>query len=381
MIRWQYGIMLAFVVSMLVVSGCSTQVAKPAQQPVDVKVMQVIKKDTSITYEFVGAVEAQHEVPIQARVSGNIIEKMVTGGAVVVKGQPLFRIDNRQYGSAVRTAQAQLAQAEAVLSNSRVNTQRYQQLASQDAVAQQTLDTQVSTEEQNLASVNAYRGNLQAAQDNLEDTLIVSPIDGRIDIKDLSIGSYVGSGSTTLATVTSVDPVEVKFSMSENEYLKFVGLKGTSDVMSWGRDLKLILSDGSTYPLLGQIETVDKGLATGTGTLTLKASFDNPSKLLVPGMFARIVMQGEVRRGAFLIPQRAVQQLLDKTVVTVVTPEDKTETRVVKMGGKVGDMWIVEDGLTDTDRVIVEGFLKTRPGTPVSVIMIGPDDLKTPASK
>jgi len=381
MIRWQYGIILAFVVSMLVVSGCSTQVAKPAQQPVDVKVMQVIKKDTSITYEFVGAVEAQHEVPIQARVSGNIIEKMVTGGAVVVKGQPLFRIDNRQYGSAVRTAQAQLAQAEAVLSNSRVNTQRYQQLASQDAVAQQTLDTQVSTEEQNLASVNAYRGNLQAAQDNLEDTLIVSPIDGRIDIKDLSIGSYVGSGSTTLATVTSVDPVEVKFSMSENEYLKFVGLKGTSDVMSWGRDLKLILSDGSTYPLLGQIETVDKGLATGTGTLTLKASFDNPSKLLVPGMFARIVMQGEVRRGAFLIPQRAVQQLLDKTVVTVVTPEDKTETRVVKMGGKVGDMWIVEDGLTDTDRVIVEGFLKTRPGTPVSVIMIGPDDLKTPASK
>ena len=362
-------------------SGCSKQGEKPAQQAVDVKVMQVVQKDTPISYEFVGAVEAKNEIPIQAKVSGNIVEKMVSGGAVVSKGQPLFRIDSRQYGSALQTAQAQLAQAEALLGNSHVNTLRYQQLASQDAVSQQILDTQVSTEQQNAASVNAYRGAVQTAEANIQDTFIVSPIDGRIDIKDLSIGNYVVAGSTTMATISSVDPVIVKFSMSENEYLKFAKKHPGSSPTEWGRDLKLILSDGSTYPITGQIEQVDKGLATGTGTLSFKASFANPDQLLVPGMFARVALQSEVRSGAILIPQRAVQQMLDKTLVTVVGEGDKTETRSVKMGTKVGTMWVVEEGLAANDRVVVEGFLKTPPGTPVTVIMIGPDDLQTPAKQ
>ncbi len=379
--RWRYAILLTFLLGTVIVSGCSKQGGKPAQQPVEVKVMQAVKRDTPITYEFVGTVEAKNEVPIQAKVSGNIVEKMVTGGAVVSKGQPLFRIDNRQYGSALHTAQAQLAQAEAVQSNSHLNTLRYKQLAAQDAVSQQILDTQISTEEQNIASVNAYRGTVQMAEENLQDTLIVSPIDGRIDIKDLSVGNYVAAGSTTMATISSVDPVNVKFSMSENEYLKFVRMKGSADPAGWGRDLQLILSDGSVYPLTGQIEQVDKGLATGTGTLALKAAFANPNRLLVPGMFARVIVQGEVRPGAILVPQRAVQQLLDKNVVTVVGADNTTETRAVRMGSKIGTMWLVEEGLTENDRVVVEGFMKTRPGTPVTAIMIGPDDLQTPASK
>lgn len=133
--------------------------------------------------------------------------------------------------------------------------------------------------------------------------------------------------------------------------------------------------------MTGQIEQVDKGLATGTGTLALKAAFANPNRLLVPGMFARVVVQGEVRPGAILVPQRAVQQLLDKNVVTVVGADNTTETRAVKMGSKIGTMWLVEEGLTENDRVVVEGFMKTRPGTLVNAIMIGPDDLQTPASK
>ncbi|WP_371256732.1 efflux RND transporter periplasmic adaptor subunit [Pelosinus sp. UFO1] len=372
--------MVLIILSMVLVSGCSKQGA-PAPQAPEVKAMQVVRKDTPIAYEFVGTVEAKNEVQIRAKVSGNIVEKMVTGGAVVSKGQPLFRIDSRQYNSALLTNQATAAQSEAVLARSRQDVGRYNQLASQGAISQQTLDNALSEEQQNAAAVKANWAKVQQAQEDIEDTLIVSPLDGRIDVNDLSIGSFVTAGSTTMATISSVDPVMVKFSMSENEYLQFAKNSKGASPTEWGRDLKLILSDGSTYPLSGQIEQVDKGLATGTGTLSFKASFSNPNKLLVPGMFARVAVQSEVRQGALLIPQRAVQQMLDKTLVTVIGEGEKTETRAVKMGTKVGNMWVVDEGVTENDRIVVEGFAKTPPGTPVTVIMIGPDDLNAPAKQ
>ena len=378
---WHYFFVLIFLSSMVVMGGCSKQGAKAPQQPVEVKVMQVIIKDTPISYEFVGSVEAKNEVQIRAKVSGNIVEKMVTGGATVSEGQPLFRIDSRQYNSALLTNQATAAQSEALLANARKDVGRYNQLAAQGAIAQQTFENAVAIEQQNAAAANANWAKVQQAENDIQDTLILSPLNGRIDVNDLSVGSFVAAGSTIMATISSVDPVMVKFSMSENEYLQFAKNNQGTSPTEWGRNLKLILSDGSTYPITGQIEQVDKGLTTGTGTLSFKASFANPQKLLVPGMFARIVVQNEVRSGAFLIPQRAVQQMLDKTLVTVVGEGDKTETRSVKMGIKVGNMWVVEEGLTEKDRVVVEGFLKAPPGTPITIIMIGPDDLQTPAKK
>jgi membrane fusion protein (multidrug efflux system) len=377
-VRWR-NYMALIIFSMVIISGCSKQAA-PAPQAVEVKAMQVVRKDTPIAHEFVGTVEAKNEVQVRAKVSGNIVDKMVTGGAEVTEGQPIFRIDSRQYNSALLTTQATAAQSEALLAKTRKDVDRYNQLAAQGAIAQETLDNALAEERQNAAAANANWAKVQQAQEDIEDTTILSPLNGRIDINDLSIGSFVSAGSTIMATISSVDPVMVKFSMSENEYLQFAKNKGASPA-EWGRDLKLILSDGSTYPLTGQIEQVDKGLATGTGTLSFKASFANPNKLLVPGMFARVAVQSEVRPGALLIPQRAVQQMLDKTLVTVVGEGDKAETRVVKMGTKVGNMWVVDEGVTENDRIVVEGFLKAPPGTPVSVIMIGPDELQTPAKQ
>lgn len=367
--------------AMVFTGGCAG--GKPAQAPqaVEVKAMQVIQQDTPVTYEFVGQVQAKSEVQIKAKVAGNLISKAVVGGANVVKGQELFRIDSRQYDATVLSARAQLAQSEAVLSNSRLDTMRYKQLAAQQAIAQQTLDTAQYTEMQNAAVVDANRAKLKQAEDDLQDTVIVSPIDGRVDVNDLSVGSYALAGQTVLATVSSVDPVFVQFSMSETEYLRFAQLNQGALPTEWGKNLKLVLGDGSQYPLSGNIEQVDRGLAQNTGTLTLKASFANPNRLLLPGMFARIVTQGEVRKGALLIPQRAVQELLGKTFVTVVGEGDKAETRPVKMGARIGSLWLVEEGLTTADRIVVEGSSKVQPGTPLKVIMIGPDELKTPAKQ
>lgn len=379
--KWHYFIVFTFLITMALVSGCSQQGGKPPQQAVEVKVMQVVQKDTPITYEFVGAVEAKDEVQIRAKVSGVIVNKLVTGGATVSEGQALFTIDSRQYQANLSTAEAQAAQSEALASRARQDVARYSQLASKQAIAQQVLDNAIAEERQTAAAAEANWSRVQQAQNDMQDTNILSPLSGRIDLNDLSVGSFVQAGSTIMATISSVDPVMVKFSMSENEYLKFARMKKGASPLEWGNDLKLVLSDGSEYPLTGKIEQVDKGLATGTGTMNFKAAFGNPNKLLVPGMFARVILPGEVRSGALLIPQRAVQQLLDKTVVTVVGEGDKTEMRAVKMGARVGTMWVVEEGVTVGDRIVIEGFLKTPPGTAVAVKMIGPDELQTPAKK
>lgn len=362
-----------------IIAGCGGKPAAPAAMAVPVKATQVVKQDAPVTYEYVGQVIAKNEVQIRARVSGNIVDKMVSGGATVSEGQPLFQIDRRQYESALLTAQATLAQSEATLANSRLDTIRYQKLAAQQAISKQALDTQLTAEQQNAAVVAANRGRVQTAANDLTDTLITAPFSGRIDTKDLAVGSFVTSGSTVLATISTVDPIFVQFSMSEGEYLKFTRLGSSPD--QWGQNLKLLLSDGSQYQITGQIEQVDRGLSQETGTLTMKAAFANPQKLLIPGMFARVVAQGELRQGALLVPERAVQEMLGKTFVTVVGQGDKAEQRPVKMGPKIGTMWVVEEGLAEGDRIVVEGFAKAPPGTPLQVTMISPDDIKTTAKQ
>lgn len=377
--KWSYLIM--FVLVMAMAAGCSRQAAKTGPQAVEVKATQVIQRDTPVTYEFVGQVAAKDEVEIRAKVAGNIVQKMVQGGATVQAGQPLFSIDRRQYDAALLNARATLAQSEATLSQSQRDLGRYEQLAEQGAVSQQTYDNAATAVDQYAAVVEANRAKVTQAEADIQDTLVVSPLSGRINVKDLSSGSFVQAGATTIATVSSVDPVFVQFSISENEYLRFSRAGKGNSPAEWFGALTLILSDGSQYPITGTIEQVDRGLAQNTGTLTLKAVFANPQQVLVPGMFARVVAQGEIRQGAMLVPQKAVQQMLGKYFVTVVDGESKAESRPVKVGPQVGTMWIVEEGLNPGDTVVVDGAQKAQPGTPLKVTMIGPEELQAPVQQ
>lgn len=349
--------------------------------PIGVKAMQVVQKDTPINYEFVGKVTSKNEVKIMSKISGNIVEKMVKGGDTVYKGQPLFRIDNKQYLSAINSAQAALTKSQASLRNTQRDVERYRKLAAIKGVAQQTLDSYEAQAEEETATVEANRASLQQAMQDEQDTLIVSPVNGRIDVNDVSTGQFVTAGSTTMATVSSLDPIWVQFSMSENEYIKLSRLGQGSLPVSFKDNLKLMLSDGSEYTLKGSIEQIDKGIGDTTGTITMKASFSNPQKFLVPGMFAKIVVPGELRAGAILIPQRAVKELLDETFVTVVSADNKAESRKVKMGERVSNMWVVNEGLVAGDMVVVEGIDKVKQGTDLKVTMITLENLQTPAKQ
>lgn len=368
---------LSLILVGFLLAGCGSAPAQVTPKAVPVKAVKVIQQDVAKVHEYAGQIQGKNDVKIQARVSGNIVEKMVSGGDMVKAGQPLFRIDSIQYESTLLSAQAQLVQAEANWENSRLDTERYQSLLNAAAIAEQRLTTQKATERQNEAIVASYRALVKKAQDDVNSTLVVSPIDGRIDVNDVGIGTYVQAGTTTLVTVGAQDPVFVQFSMSENEYLNLRQVSQDQVVNSgWGEDVAITLSNGAVYPLKGKVTQADRSLANNSGTLTLKASFANPEGILIPGMFARVKIAGVPVKNAVLVPQRAVQQVLDKALVMVVGEGSKAEPRPVILGDKVGSYYLVKEGLTVNDTIIVEGLTKAQEGMALDVTIVTPAELE-----
>ena len=371
---------LALVIaSMLAVTGCGgKQAAGPAETLV--KSMQVVKRDTPIVYEYSGFVEAQNEVQMKARVTGMITEKYVNGGDKVEKGQLMFVIDPRTYQATSWNYQAQVASAQADLSRVRRDADRYQKLYEQGAISKQTLDNTMAELEQSEAKVEAQKALLSSAQVDLGETNVVAPFSGKVSANDLAVGTFVTSGTTVLATISNSDPVRVKFSLAEAEYLKLMATKaedGTAPL----ENLTIVLADGSTYPLKGKLTQVDRSISEGTGTLTLKAEFDNPDKLLLPGMFAHLQANVGTKKDALLVPQRAVTEIMYKTFVYVVNSENKVEMKEVKLGARVGRLWVVESGLDGTENIIVEGIQKVKKGSAVKAEAMTEQDLDTSTTK
>ena len=367
------------IASMLAVTGCGgKQAAGPAETLV--KSMQVVKRDTPIVYEYSGFVEAQNEVQMKARVTGMITEKYVNGGDKVEKGQLMFVIDPRTYQATSWNYQAQVASAQADLSRVRRDADRYQKLYEQGAISKQTLDNTMAELEQSEAKVEAQKALLSSAQVDLGETNVVAPFSGKVSANDLAVGTFVTAGTTVLATISNSDPVRVKFSLAEAEYLKLMATKaedGTAPL----ENLTIVLADGSTYPLKGKLTQVDRSISEGTGTLTLKAEFDNPDKVLLPGMFAHLQANVGTKKDALLVPQRAVTEIMYKTFIYVVNSENKVEMKEVKLGARVGRLWVVESGLDGTENIIVEGIQKVKKGSAVKAEAMTEQDLDTSTTK
>ncbi|MBO6178466.1 MAG: efflux RND transporter periplasmic adaptor subunit [Selenomonadaceae bacterium] len=344
--------------------------------PSQVKVINVLRRDVPISSEYAGQVMGKDEVKVQSKVGGKIVEKYVRGGQFVEAGQPLFKIDSRQYESAVLQAQATLAQAEANYQDASQDLERYQKLLESAAVAEQMVANQQAKVNALYASAAANAALLQKAQEDLDDTVIYAPMAGQLAIDDVAIGTYASPGVTTLVTIGASDPVYAKFSISETEYMGFTKLLETQpDSLSEGVNVGITLSDGSTYPYNGQIVEIDRALAQSTGALTLKALFPNPEGKLLPGMFARVKLSGRVVKDAIVVPQRAVQQLLGKTFVMVATSENKSEARTVKLGPLVGSYYIVESGLTEDDLVVIEGLTNLQEGKDLAITMVTAEEM------
>lgn len=363
----------------LSVAGCAKKEQQAGPQATLVRTMKVITRTTPIVYDYTGFVEATQEMNLAPQVTGQIVGKYFKGGDTVQAGQVLYEIDPRTYKANLLSAEGNLASARAALANAEMDAERYTKLYEQNAISKQMLDNAVTARDQARASVKALEGLLLNAQINMEETKVTAPFTGRTDTSSLEVGNYVAAGQSVLTKISNTDPVFVKFSIAEPEYLT---LTAASDGNGAALDnLSAVLANGETYGLKGKVAEVNRGISDNTGTLTIKATFQNPKKELLPGMFAHIQATGGVRENALLIPQRSVTELMYKNFVYVVGADNKVIMKEIKLGQKVGRLIMVNGGLTGEETLVVEGVGKMRQGALVDPQPMTEADLNTVEEK
>ncbi|MBO5169061.1 MAG: efflux RND transporter periplasmic adaptor subunit [Phascolarctobacterium sp.] len=363
----------------LTVAGCAKKEQQAGPQATLVKTMKVIKRDTPIVYDYTGFVEATQEMNLAPQVTGQIIGKYFKGGDTVQAGQVLYEIDPRTYKANLLSAEGNLASARASLANAEMDAERYTKLYEQNAVSKQMMDNAVMMRDQARASVKAMEGLLLNAQINMEETKVTAPFTGRTDTSSLEVGNYVEAGKGTLTKISNTDPVFVKFSIAEPEYLTLAAT--TSEGGASLDNLTAVLANGETYDVKGQVTEVNRGISDNTGTLTIKATFKNPNKKLLPGMFAHIQATGGVYDDAILVPQRSVAQLMYKNFVYIVGEDNKVTMKEISLGQNVGRLVVVTNGLKGDETLVVEGVGKMRQGALVAPQPITEADLNTVEAK
>jgi len=361
--------------------GCGKS-QPPAVHPPDVEVARVAQRDIPITHEWIGTLDGMVNAQIKSQVTGYLLRRNYAEGAAVRKGQLLFEIDPRTFQAALDQARAQLAnangqlaQAEADQVKAQLDVNRYTPLAKEQAVSQQDLDNAVQGNvaaqarvRAAKAQIDAARAQVDAAQLNLSFTRVVSLIDGVAGVAEAQIGDLVGP-TTLLTTVSTLDPIKVYFPVSERGYLDYV--KENPDAAKRAAQekqlaLQLILADGALYPHTGSFSFADRQVDVKTGTLRLEGQFPNPGNILRPGQFARVRATTSTKKGALLVPQRAVAELQGSYQVAVVKSDNKVEIRPVTVADRVGTEWVIEKGLAAGERVIAEGTQRVRPGMTVN---------------
>lgn len=415
--------------SAALLTGCKSKEVKAAAAPAAplVTVATVQPRDVPIYADFAAQTYARDTVEVRGRVSGYIEKWLFKPGAQVTAGQVLYVLDRRPYEAGVtqakgnllqsqadlefarqqvslQQAQANLASAEANLLKAQQDYDRLKPLVAADAASKQDLDaataalkaaqanvqalranvkqTELSTRTQiqaNEGKVQSLEGALRNAELDLGYGVIRAPISGRVGDSLVPVGGLVTPNSAQpLTTIVPLDPIWVRFQLTETEYLAWEkdGHAATANV-----PLTLILSDGTEFPYKGRIENALNQVDPKTGTLELQAKFANPQRTILPGQFGRVRLEVEQRRNAILVPQKAVQQLQNMQTVYTVSADNKVSARAITTGPRVGELWVVEQGLRPGDRIIVDGQLKVRPGATVNPSPYKPDAVTSAAGE
>jgi RND family efflux transporter MFP subunit len=349
--------------------GCGKTNAASAVPAPEVEVAAITQKDVPIFSEWVATLDGFVNAQIQAQVTGYVIRQTYKEGSFVRKGQMLFQIDPRPFRAALDQANAQLEQAQAQLAKTAMDVDRDTPLAKERAIAQSQLDNDIQANRAAKAAVKAAEAQVEQAQLNLEFTDVKSLVDGIAGIAQVQIGNLVNP-TTVLTSVSQINPIKAYFSLSEQEYIHFadrINADAQKEIPSNGPPFELILADGSVYPHKGTGLLANRQVDVSTGSIQIVCSFPNPQNFLRPGQFGRLRAAPEVRRGALLVPQKAVSELQGSYQVAVVGADNKVSIRAVKAGDRVGPMWIVEGGVKLGEQVVVEGLQKVQNGGTVKI--------------
>jgi membrane fusion protein (multidrug efflux system) len=342
-------------VSLLI--SCKKEVA-PEAKPLEISVVKVLQQDVRLESEFTGQTFGQSDIQINPRVDGVIESLNFKEGSVVTKGQLLYTIDPLPYQAKVNEAEGALAETEARLAKTKSDYDMMVPLAKMNAVSQRELIAAKAAYNASTASIKASKANLENAKIELGYCRILAPISGLIGISKVRVGDYVRPGAlSVLNTISDLGDVRVRFTMSEQEYLRIFReiTKKNSSLVGAGKSVSLLLSDGSVYPETGKISFADRQIDPTTGAVTFEAAFANPDRLIRPGQYVKIGVVTDVRKNALLIPQRSVIEMQGIFQVYVLDNNNKVEMKMVQIGPSYKDSYLVTDGLTANDKVAMGG--------------------------
>ena len=359
---------------------------KPTTQlpPTDIQVVEVIQRDVPIMKEFVGQMYGLKDIPIRARVEGFLEGIYFDEGVGVRKGQLLYAIDPQPFMADVAAQKSYLAEARTMLANAQNELARYKPLAEINAVSQSDLDAAQATHDAALSRVDAAKANLELSEIHLSYTKIYAPIRGVIGKTEAREGEFVGKtpNPVILNTVSRIDTMRVQFFLTESDYLNLVkrilldnankaqDSKFDRNDLSGEYNLELILSDGNTYEQKGRIDFVNRNVDPTTGSLLVQAHFPNPDNILRPGLYAKVKAPMDLVVGALLVPQRCVTELQGQYSVFVVDENNTVQARQVMVGERIGDLWLIEDGLEVGETVVIDGLQKVGTGLKVNPSLI-----------
>lgn len=374
---------VAFVLSLIgAAAGCGREAAAPAAgkggpggpggtpPPPAVGVVTVQAGPVPLAAELPGRVEALRTAQVRARAAGIVQNRLFEEGTDVKAGQPLYRIDPAPLEASLASAQAALQRAEANLASTRAKEERYRPLVQTRAISEQEFADLQAARRVAEAEVNAARAAQRTANLNLSYAVVTAPISGRIGRSLVTEGALVGQGEATpLTTIQQLDPVYVNLSQGSAEWLRLRQQLAKGSVSaSQSAEVRLVLEDGSRYGPAGRLLFTDVTIDPATSSVTLRATFPNPQRLLIPGMYVRAQLAQAVDANAWRVPQQAVQRGNEGSSVFVVDAGNKVVVKPVKVASAIGTDWVVTEGLADGDRVIVDGLQKVGPGAPVSPV-------------
>lgn len=358
-----------FVAAIWLLAGGCERAEPVAAPPPEVLVTEVRQEDVPLYDDFVGTLDGSVNASIQARVQGYLLSQNYKEGTAVKKGDVLFQIDRRPFDAALAQAKADVVQAEAESLRAERESERLVKLFPTKAVSELERDNAVQAAAAAKARVEARRAAVMQAELNVEFATIRSPIDGIAGLARAQVGDLVGPSTGVLANVSTIDPIKAYYTVSDQRYVAYTRRWADRPEARAEHERRLeyelILADGSRFPHKGRLFAVDGDIDRRTGSQQIVTEFPNPGNVLRPGQFVRVRMRAEVRRGALLVPQRAVMELQGAAQVAIIGPDNKAEVRPVKPGRRVGQQWIIEEGLKPGERIVVEGVQKARQGVTV----------------
>ena len=355
-------------------AGCGSQ-EKPSEPPppAEVVVITLRPRTMPLSVPFVAQIQSSHQVDVVARVSGFLEKIRYHEGRQVSEGQVLFQIDKKPFLAALDAVKAEVEIRESQLWTARATYNRIKPLADQNAASKSDLDNAIGAVKSAEAGLQQAKANLDKANLDLGYTTITSPVSGFAGQSKIREGGYVaaGSQSATLTYVAKIDPAWVDFSISQNEQAEAIKEVESGRLVEPKGNRYTVareLADGSRYPQIGVVNFSDPSFNRETGTFLVRAEIPNPKGDLRPGMFVKAYLTGATRPNALAVPQKAVQQTANGHVIYIVNAKGQVEVRPVTVGDWVGQDWVIKQGVTAGERVIVDGFMKLAPGMPVKPV-------------